>query len=50
VMGIAAVVLHELARSLRINSAIIPGVGVREGTLRELALEHFNRHRRTKSA
>jgi exopolyphosphatase/guanosine-5'-triphosphate,3'-diphosphate pyrophosphatase len=41
VMGVAAVVFTTLAEMLEIHHFIIPGVGVREGVLHELAAAHF---------
>lgn len=41
VMGVAAVVFTTLAELLDARHLIIPGVGVREGVLRELAAAHF---------
>jgi exopolyphosphatase/guanosine-5'-triphosphate,3'-diphosphate pyrophosphatase len=41
VMGIAAVVLTTLGQWLGVRNLIVPGVGVREGVLRELVVAHF---------
>jgi exopolyphosphatase/guanosine-5'-triphosphate,3'-diphosphate pyrophosphatase len=41
VMGIAAIVLLTLARRFKINFMLVPGVGVREGILCELARAHY---------
>ena len=41
VMGVAAVVFTTLAELLDLHHLIIPGVGVREGVLHELAAAHF---------
>jgi len=41
VMGIAAVVFLCLAEHARLDTLLVPGVGVREGILCELAAEHF---------
>jgi exopolyphosphatase/guanosine-5'-triphosphate,3'-diphosphate pyrophosphatase len=41
VMGIAGVVFSTLGRWLRLSELLVPGVGVREGVLRDLVLEHF---------
>ncbi len=43
VMGIAAVTLITLARYLNLRTLVIPGVGVREGLLQEIAREAFSR-------
>jgi exopolyphosphatase / guanosine-5'-triphosphate,3'-diphosphate pyrophosphatase len=43
VMGIAAVTLITLGRYLNIRTLMIPGVGVREGLLQEIAREAFSR-------
>ncbi|HUK32071.1 MAG TPA: Ppx/GppA phosphatase family protein [Candidatus Acidoferrum sp.] len=50
VIGIAAVVFLCLAEHAKLETLLVPGVGVREGILCELAAEHFgapglNRHR-----
>ncbi len=45
VMGIAAVILLALGRFLNLRSMIVPGVGVRDGLLQELAHKHFARQR-----
>ncbi len=41
VMGIAAVVFHTLADALNLREMLVPGVGVREGVLREIVAAHF---------
>ncbi len=41
VMGIAAVVFVTLGQWLGVRNLIVPGVGVREGVLRELVVAHF---------
>ncbi len=41
VMGIAAIVISTLCEWLGHRSLLVPGVGVREGVLRELVAEHF---------
>ncbi len=41
VMGVAAVVFTTLAELLDARQLVIPGVGVREGVLHELAAAHF---------
>ncbi len=41
VMGIAAVVLVTLGQWLGLRNLIVPGVGVREGVLRELVMAHY---------
>src|SRR6266567_3716989 len=43
VMGIAALTLITLGRYLNLRSFTIPGVGVREGLLQEIAREAFSR-------
>jgi exopolyphosphatase/guanosine-5'-triphosphate,3'-diphosphate pyrophosphatase len=43
VMGIAAVILITLGRYLNLRLFAIPGVGVREGLLQEIARETFSR-------
>jgi exopolyphosphatase/guanosine-5'-triphosphate,3'-diphosphate pyrophosphatase len=43
VMGIAALVLVQLGRWLGLHELLVPGVGVREGVVIELAAEHFGR-------
>jgi exopolyphosphatase / guanosine-5'-triphosphate,3'-diphosphate pyrophosphatase len=53
VMGIAAVTLITLGRYLNIRTLMIPGVGVREGLLQEIARDAFSRrepHRYTAEA
>ncbi len=50
VMGIAAVIFLCLAEHAKLETLLVPGVGVREGILCELAAEHFgapglNKHR-----
>ena len=46
VIGIATVVFCALADWLKLPTLVVPGVGVREGILRDLALEHFGTTRR----
>lgn len=41
VMGIAAVIFVTLGQWLGVRQMIVPGVGVREGVLRELVVGHF---------
>jgi exopolyphosphatase/guanosine-5'-triphosphate,3'-diphosphate pyrophosphatase len=41
VIGIAAVVLHTVSQWLGAQQLIVPGVGVREGILHDLAAAHF---------
>ena len=41
VMVVAAVVLTTLAEWIRPGAVVVPGVGVREGILRDLTIEHF---------
>ncbi|HLX00398.1 MAG TPA: Ppx/GppA phosphatase family protein [Candidatus Acidoferrales bacterium] len=41
VMGIAAVVFLCLAEHTKLETLLVPGVGVREGILCELAMQHF---------
>ena len=41
VMGIAAIVFTTLGDWFKFATLVVPGVGVREGILRDLALEHF---------
>lgn len=41
VMGIAAIVLTTLAHRLHLRAFLVPGVGVRDGTLYDLARAHF---------
>ena len=43
VMGIAAIVLLTLGRYLNVQRFLIPGVGIREGLLQEIAREAFSR-------
>jgi len=43
VMGIAAITLITLARYLNLRTLLIPGVGLREGLLQEIAREAFSR-------
>jgi exopolyphosphatase/guanosine-5'-triphosphate,3'-diphosphate pyrophosphatase len=43
VMGIAAVTLITLGRYLNLRTLMIPGVGVREGLLQEIARDAFSR-------
>lgn len=41
VMGIAAIIISTLGEWLGVSSLVVPGVGVREGVLRELVTRHF---------
>ena len=41
VVGIAAVILATLGKWLSLRTLLVPGVGVREGVLQELAIAHF---------
>lgn len=41
VMGIAAIIFVTLARWLNLRQLLVPGVGVREGVLRELVVQHY---------
>jgi exopolyphosphatase / guanosine-5'-triphosphate,3'-diphosphate pyrophosphatase len=53
VMGIAALTLITLGRYLNLRTLSIPGVGIREGLLQEIAREAFSRkepHRYTSAA
>jgi exopolyphosphatase / guanosine-5'-triphosphate,3'-diphosphate pyrophosphatase len=43
VMAVAAIILTTLGRYLNIRSFVIPGVGIREGLLHEIAREAFSR-------
>lgn len=43
VMGVAAIVLVTLGRYLSVQRFLIPGVGIREGLLQEIAREAFSR-------
>lgn len=43
VMGVAAITLLTLGRYLNVRSFAVPGVGVREGLLQEIAREEFSR-------
>ncbi|HYL11328.1 MAG TPA: Ppx/GppA phosphatase family protein [Candidatus Acidoferrales bacterium] len=45
VMGIAAVILLALGRFLNLRVLLVPGVGVRDGLLQDLAHKHFARQR-----
>lgn len=45
VMGIAAVILLALGRFLNLRVMLVPGVGVRDGLLQDLAHKHFARQR-----
>lgn len=42
VIGVAAIVFAELSRWLRLRSMLVPGVGVKDGILRDLAAAHFS--------
>ncbi len=46
VMGIAAITLLTLGRYLGLRTFLVPGVGVREGLLQELARDAFSRPQR----
>lgn len=41
VMGIAAIIFVTLGRWLNLRQLLVPGVGVREGVLRELVVQHY---------
>ncbi len=41
VMGVAAVIFHTLGEWLGVDHLVVPGVGVREGILHDLAAAHF---------
>jgi len=41
VMAIAAVIFATLSRWLNLRQILVPGVGVREGVLREMVVRHF---------
>ncbi len=41
VMGIAAVIFSAIADALNLREMLVPGVGVREGVLREIVAVHF---------
>lgn len=41
VMAVAAIVFLTLARWMNVRAFLVPGVGVREGVLRDLVLDHF---------
>lgn len=43
VMGVAAIILITLGRYLNVRDFVIPGVGIREGLLQEVAREAFSR-------
>ena len=43
VMGVAAIILITLGRYLNVHDFIIPGVGIREGLLQEIARDAFSR-------
>jgi exopolyphosphatase/guanosine-5'-triphosphate,3'-diphosphate pyrophosphatase len=45
VMGVAAVIFVSLGRYLNLRQMLIPGVGVRDGVLHELAQKQFPRQR-----
>ena len=45
VMAIAAVILLALGRFLNLRVMLVPGVGVRDGVLQDLAHKHFARQR-----
>jgi exopolyphosphatase/guanosine-5'-triphosphate,3'-diphosphate pyrophosphatase len=42
VIGIAAVIIHTLAKWLDLRSMLVPGVGVREGLLLQLVAEQYS--------
>jgi exopolyphosphatase / guanosine-5'-triphosphate,3'-diphosphate pyrophosphatase len=42
VLGVAAIVFSALSRYLRLRMMLVPGVGVKEGVLWDLALSHFS--------
>jgi exopolyphosphatase / guanosine-5'-triphosphate,3'-diphosphate pyrophosphatase len=42
VMGIAAIIIHTVARWLELRSILVPGVGVREGLLLDLVAEQYS--------
>ncbi|MDE3169060.1 MAG: HD domain-containing protein, partial [Acidobacteriota bacterium] len=42
VLGIAAIVIHAVARWLRLRSMLVPGVGVREGLLLQIVGEQYS--------
>lgn len=42
VLGVAAIVFAALSRWLRLRSMLVPGVGVKEGILWDLAAAHFS--------
>lgn len=42
VIGVAAIVFAALSRWLRLRSLVVPGVGVKEGVLWDLAAAHFS--------
>lgn len=42
VLGIAAIVIHAVARWLRLRSMLVPGVGVREGLLLQIVAEQYS--------
>jgi exopolyphosphatase/guanosine-5'-triphosphate,3'-diphosphate pyrophosphatase len=46
VMGVAAIILLTLGRYLNVRTLLVPGVGVREGLLQEIARESFSRAER----
>ena len=46
VLGVAAVILLTLGRYLNVRLLLVPGVGVREGVLQEIAREAFSRKER----
>jgi exopolyphosphatase / guanosine-5'-triphosphate,3'-diphosphate pyrophosphatase len=41
VLGVAAIVFSALSRYLRLRTMVVPGVGVKEGILWDLAASHF---------
>ncbi len=46
VMGVAAIILLTLGRYLNLRTLLVPGVGVREGLLQEIARDAFTRAQR----
>ncbi len=48
VMGVAAIIFLALGRYLNLRHLLIPGVGVRDGLLHELAQKQFARKRETR--
>lgn len=50
IMGIAALILLAVGTHLNLRSLLVPGVGIREGLLQELAREAFSRRERHRYA